>query len=58
MTTFIILDETDIKTIIAKHFNTKDYNVNLELYDTFEGYGRDEVKVQKVRIKIETLTEM
>lgn len=58
MKTFIVLDETDIKAIVAKHFNTKDYNVNLEIYDTLEGYGRDEVKVPKVKIKIETQIEM
>ena len=57
MKTVIILDEADIKAIIAKHFNEKEYNVSLEIYDTLEGYGRDEVKVQKVKIKIETQTQ-
>ena len=53
MTTFNILDEKDIKNIIARYFSVKDNNVHLEIYPIIEGYGRDEVEIQKVQIKVE-----
>ena len=58
MTTFNILDENDIKNIIAKYFTADNSNVSLEIYDDIEGYGRSATTVQKVRIKVKIPTEI
>ena len=58
MTTFNILDENDIKNIIAKYFTVDNRNVSLEIYDDVEGYGRSETVVQKARIKVKIPTEI
>ena len=58
MTTFNILDENDIKNIIAKYFTTDNRNVSLEIYDDVEGCGISATAVQKVQIKVKIPTEI
>jgi len=48
MTSLYILEEDDIKNIIANYFNVKNNYVHLEIYPIIE----NEVEVQKVQIKV------
>ena len=47
------LDEDDIKSVVAHHFDTSEDKVSFIHYTTTEGYGLNERDVKKIRIVVE-----